>query len=328
MAHVIDIMDMAFLCVDTCMDVRKGQKVLIIVDRDRLDYGEAFCAAAGLKGARAAIAIVPEPKPYDKEPNEVVIAGMNAADVVIISFSLPVITNQFIHTKAMKDALDRGVRWGNFTPPPPGSRGLTAKDLLETRDRAYRLAEWMTKAESARVTTSLGTEVILSLKSRKSTAISPICPKSRFEPGRWASMPDFSEAAIAPVEGSAEGVAVIDGMINWIGSLREPVRLFFKKGRVTDISGGPDAERLRGILEKADENATNVAELGIGTVANQVPLGTNIDKRLIGTAHLALGDNYTLGGLVRSNIHLDALMYGVTVELDGEPVVKEGKFLV
>ena len=96
---------------------------------------------------------------------------------------------------------------------------------------------------------------------------------------------------------------------------------------MTDISGGADAERLRAILEKADENATNVAELGIGTVADQLPVGTNIDKRLIGTAHFGLGDNYTLGGSVRSNIHLDALMYGVTVELDGEPVVKAGKFL-
>jgi leucyl aminopeptidase (aminopeptidase T) len=328
MAHVMDIMEVAYVCVDTCMGVQEGQKVLIIVDRACLDYGEALCAAANLKGARTAITIMPEPKPYDKEPNEIAIAGMKAADVVITAFSLPVMANQFIHTKALKDALDGGLRYGTFLPPAPGSRGVTAKDLLETRDRAYRLAERLTKAESARVTTALGTNVVMSLKGRKGTALSPICPKSKSEPGRWASMPNFSEAAVPPLEGSAEGLAVIDGMINWIGSVREPVRLSFKGGRVIEIAGGADAERLRTILGQADENATNVAELGIGTVADQLPIGGNIDKRLIGTAHFGLGDNYTLGGSVRSSIHLDALMYGVTVELDGEPVVKAGKVLV
>jgi hypothetical protein len=75
MADVMDIMDTAYLCVDTCLGVQAGEKVLVVVDRGSLDYGEALCAAAGLKGARAAITIMPIPKPYEKEPNELVIAG-------------------------------------------------------------------------------------------------------------------------------------------------------------------------------------------------------------------------------------------------------------
>ena len=202
----------------------------------------------------------------------------------------------------------KGVRFGGFLPPAPGSRGIAVEDLHETRDRAFRLAERLTKADTARVTTALGTDVSMSLKSRKGTAISPICTK--YEANRWAGMPLFSEGAISPVEGSAEGVAIIDGMINWIGFVREPLRLVIKKGKAADVSGGADAERLRAIWDQADENATNVAELGIGT------------------AHFGFGDSYTLGGLVRSNMHLDALMYGVTITLDGEAIVERGKFLV
>jgi leucyl aminopeptidase (aminopeptidase T) len=183
--------------------------------------------------------------------------------------------------------LDGGLRYGTFIPPAPGSRGIVAKDLLETRDRAYRLAERLTKAESARVTTALGTNVVMSLKGRKGTALSPICPKSKSEPGRWASMPNFSEAAVPPLEGSAEGVTIIDGMINWIGFVREPVRLSFKEGKVAEISGGPDAERLRTILEQADENATNVAELG--SARRTSCLSVNIYKRLTAIAHSAWG---------------------------------------
>lgn len=325
MSSLTEKMELANLCVETSLGVQEGEKVLIIVDRDRVDYGEAFCAAATLKGAKPAVIIAPDHKPYDKEPSELIVGAMSAADVVITSFSSPVASNQFVHTKARKEALDRGVRFGGFSPPPSGSRMFTPEDLKETRDRAFRLAERLTAAQSARVTTELGTEVTLSLEGRKGNGISPIC--TRNEPGRWAGMPNFSEAAVSPLEGSTEGVAVIDGMINWIGFVREPVRLVFEKGRVAGISGGADAERLRAILDQADENAANVAELGIGTVANALPVGANVDKRLIGTAHFGLGDSFTLGGSVRSNIHLDALMYGVTVELDGEPVVKRGEFL-
>jgi len=58
-------------------------------------------------------------------------------------------------------------------------------------------------------------EVVMSLRGRKATALSPISPKSN--PGRWASMPLFSEVPVSPAEGFAEGLAVIDAMINWIG---------------------------------------------------------------------------------------------------------------
>jgi hypothetical protein len=154
MVYVIDIMETAYICVDTCMGVKEGDKTLVIVDRACLDYGEALCAAAILKGARAAVTIMPEPRPYEKEPGEIVIAGMRAADVVITAFSLPVMSNQFIHTKALKDAIDGGLRYGTFLPPAPGTRGASAKELLETRDRAARLAERMTKAMSAHIMTA------------------------------------------------------------------------------------------------------------------------------------------------------------------------------
>lgn len=325
MRSLTERMELATLCVDTCLGVKEGEKVLVITDGGHLEWGEAFNAAATLRGAKPTILLYPDPKPYDKEPGDLVMAAMNAADVIIVSLS-QIANNQFVHTKGRKDTLAKGkTRFGGFTPPPPGTRH-TAKDLLEIRDRAYRLAERLTRAETARVTTTLGTDVTMSLKRRHGTAISPICTKA--EPGKWAGIPSFSEGAISPVEGTTEGIAIIDGMINWIGFVREPVRLTFKKGAVTDVSGGADAGRLRAIWEQADENAANVAELGIGTVHNALPIGANQDKRLIGTAHFGLGDNYSLGGSVRSNMHLDALMYAVTVELDGEPVVQRGNFLL
>ena len=48
MANVMDIMEMAYVCVDTCMGVQEGQKVLIIVDRGspRLWRGPLRCSGS------------------------------------------------------------------------------------------------------------------------------------------------------------------------------------------------------------------------------------------------------------------------------------------
>ncbi|MBI2177434.1 MAG: aminopeptidase [Candidatus Tectomicrobia bacterium] len=321
MPSMMDRMETAHLCIDTCLGVKEGEKVLVIVDQEHIPWGEALAAAAAIKGATPAIALIPEPRPYQKEPNDMIVAAMNAADVAIAALS-DLAINQFVHTKARKDALARGVRFGNFMAPEPGER-VTAKELLETKARADRLAARLTAAKRARVTTALGTDVSMSLEGRKGYGIASICT----EKGFWASMPNFSESAVSPLEGTAEGLAVIDGMVNWIGFVREPIRLTMEKGVVAKVSGGADAERLKAIWDQADDNAANVAELGIGTVPNERPRGNNQDKRLIGTAHFGIGDNYSLGGTVRSKMHLDALMYGVTVDLDGEAVVKDGKFL-
>ncbi len=321
MNSLMDRMELAHLCMNTCLGVKKGEKVLVIADSQGFPYGEALAAAASLLGADPTITLVPDHRPYDKEPSALVIAAMNAADVVV--HALPELAaNQFVHTKARKDALAGGARFGNLMVPPPPTTATT-DDLLQTRDRANKLAGMMTEAKRARVMTALGTDVSMSLEGRKGVGISSICT----EPGHWASLPNFSESAVSPLEGTAEGVAVIDGMVNWIGFVREPITLIIEKGVVSKVEGGADADRLRAIWDQGDENATNIAELGVGTVPNEQPLGSNLDKRLIGTAHLGVGDNYSLGGSVRSSIHLDALMYGTTVELDGEAVVKDGKFL-
>ncbi|MFC1491834.1 hypothetical protein ACFLQ0_04520, partial [Nitrospinota bacterium] len=130
MASLQERMEIASLCVDTCLGIKEGEKVLVIADREHLEYGEALSAAANLKGAKTAITILPDPKHYEMEPSEMVVAAMNAADVLIIALS-ELANNQFAHTKARKEATENGVRFGGFRILPPGSR-LTREDLVET----------------------------------------------------------------------------------------------------------------------------------------------------------------------------------------------------
>jgi leucyl aminopeptidase (aminopeptidase T) len=50
-------------------------------------------------------------------------------------------------------------------------------------------------------------------------------------------------------------------------------------------------------------------------------------KKAWGTAHVALGDNRSLGGTVESPLHIDFILLRPTVWLDGREVVRDGKLL-
>jgi leucyl aminopeptidase (aminopeptidase T) len=159
----------------------------------------------------------------------------------------------------------------------------------------------------------------MSLEGRQGLALQPL----------WhvlGGLPDYAEAAIAPVEGTAEGRMVIDiGVIGWAYLLREPIRCVVRSGMVVEMNDGEDADRLRRIAT-TDENASNIAELGIGT-SHTIPKiyrATRRDGGIAGTIHIAIGRNNDMGGRTWSRIHADGLMNRPTVELDGEIVVNSG----
>src|SRR5690606_6394907 len=130
------------------------------------------------------------------------------------------------------------------------------------------------------------------------------------------------EAAIAPVEGTAHGVIVIEHSMDNLGLLDEPIELTVRDGRVQEIRGGRSAEALRRLLAESDDNATNLAEFAIGTnPAARLTGNLATDKKVRGSVHVAVGDSLSLGGTVRSDVHLDGMLLKPTVLVDGLPVV-------
>src|SRR3989304_7426432 len=82
-------------------------------------------------------------------------------------------------------------------------------------------------------------------------------------PGDFSNLP-AGEAYLAPVEGTAQGVMVIDGAMAGVGKVKRPIKMRVKDGFVVEISGGPEANKLQKLLEPVGQLAYNVAELGVG----------------------------------------------------------------
>ena len=302
------------------MQLKAGEKVCVVTDTEKLGLAEVFMDVAGSLDTDPVLVLMAPRGQHGQEVPEIVATAMEGADVVF-----QVVTHAMTHTEATKRAMAAGARLMVLRGVTEDMmlNGAINADYQQIAVRCARLSQQMNAAATARVRTGRGTDLAMSLAGRKSLVLDGMI-KGR---GSFVAMPD-GETAIVPVEGSAEGMLVVDHTMDGIGLLDEPIRMRVAKGRVVAIEGGDSARQLQQIVAAADGNATNIAEFAIGTNPKARLIGNmGEDKKLEGSVHIAIGDSHVIGGTVKSNIHLDGLLLNPTVELDGQVVVVNGRLL-
>lgn len=317
----------ARVMVKSCMNVKKGETVLLIVQNDekRKILGAYLEAEVRRLGAVPTMVSV-EPNEMMAEPPGRVVGEMMKNQVILAALGLNQI-QIFAHTRARNVATDeKKVRLGLVATFVPG---VTHDDIMKIRERTEKVARVMESGRIARITGPGGTDLTFSIQGRKCERLRA----SMWEPGEWGAIPLYAEAALAPVEGTASGTYEVNGFFEYVGRVTKPFTWVIKNGRIVEVSGdGPEAEKCREILAAADENGTNIGELGVAT--NHIKMfegfsGTIIDKMILGGMHLACGKNTTFeGGHVYSNIHHDAVSGGMTLEIDGRKVIEKGVFVL
>ena len=190
--------------------------------------------------------------------------------------------------------------------------------------RTRGIAKVVNTAELIRVKTSNGTIISFSKKGRKARSDTGILTRH----GSFGNLP-AGEVYLAPLEGTANGRLVLE----WAPTrqLESPITLTVKDGYVVDVSGEDKyAEYLNMRLSERRENG-NIAELGIGTNdAAKRPDNILESEKIFGTIHIAIGDNSSFGGKVKTPFHQDFVFFKPTVILihkDGSRrnILKDGK---
>jgi leucyl aminopeptidase (aminopeptidase T) len=317
----------ARVMVKSCMNVKKGEKVLIIVQNDekRKILGTYLEAEVRRLGAVPTVVMV-EPDEMMAEPPGRVIDAMMKNQVILAALGLNQI-QIFAHTKARNVATDdKKARLGLVATFVPG---VTHDDIMKIRERTEKVARIMENGKTAHITGPGGTDLTFSVKGRKCERLRA----SMWEAGEWGAIPLYAEAALAPIEGTANGTYEVNGFFEYVGRVTKPFIWVIKNGRIVEVKGnGPEAKKCRAILKAADAHGTNIGELGVAT--NHIKMfegfsGTIIDKMILGGLHLACGKNMTFeGGHVYSNIHHDAVSGGMTLEIDGRKIIEKGLFIL
>lgn len=144
------------------------------------------------------------------------------------------------HTRARREANQNGTKGANL----PGITEETMQCTLvanywKRRERSIKYAEILNEGKRIRLITDAGTNITLSIEGRRACADTGIYT----ELGSFGNLP-AGEAYIAPVEGTTEGIIVIDGSVAGVGVLDEPIILRVEKRYVSEISGGKSTNIL------------------------------------------------------------------------------------
>jgi leucyl aminopeptidase (aminopeptidase T) len=195
-------------------------------------------------------------------------------------------------------------------------------DYEPVRERVNRVCDRLDRAGRVRVTALSGTDISFSIEGRLAHGRKGGIYR---DPGQWGNLP-CGEAFVAPVEGSAQGLYVVDASHGGIGKLSEPIRITVEDGRAVRFEGGHEATGLRGLLESVGEpEAYNLAEFGIGCNHAARICGITLeDEKVLGTCHLALGRNDLFGGTTSTGVHVDGVLARPSVALDGETLSLDG----
>jgi aminopeptidase len=317
-----ELMNAAMIAVRDCLNVRAGELLLVVTDTELAEIGEALLEAGHSLGATAALMKTYPLSRNGEEPPESVARAMAHSEAVAAPTS-----KSLTHTAARRNACAAGARVATMP-------GITRDTMIRCLNADYHaiarrtiaVTEMLTAAKVARVKTDAGTDITIPIEGIKAIASTGLV----HEPGSFGNLPS-GEAYLMPVEGRSEGVFVVDGSMAGIGDLagKKPITIRVEKGHAVEITGGPEAALLRSKLEPLGRAAFNVAELGVGTNDAAKIIGNILeDEKVMGTIHIALGNNMSMGGTVDVAIHLDGIVKDPTVELDGKMIMKKGKLLV
>jgi aminopeptidase len=204
--------------------------------------------------------------------------------------------------------------------------GAMNVDWKSLAKRTTGIAKVVKPAEFIKVKTLNGTCISFSKIGRMTISDTGILTRK----GSFSNLP-AGEVYLAPLEGTANGRLVLE----WgpTRQLESPIILTVKDGFVVDVSGDDKyVEYLEMMLSDRKENG-NIAELGIGTNdAAKRPDNILESEKILGTVHIALGDNSSFGGKVKASFHQDFVFFKPTVTLvykDGsqKELLKAGRLL-
>jgi aminopeptidase len=288
------------------LNLKKYESCLIIADTITEQFAKEWYYCAVLMCKKADFLLIKPTGRNGKEPAKKVSEIMKKYDLIIIitKFSMT-------HTKSRQNACKNGSRVASMP-------GITKEMINRCLDIDYKklrkdcnnISKKISKSKLVKIVTKKGTDLIIEIpKDRPIKTDDGILDKK----GTCTNLP-AGEVYFAPK--NANGKIVIDASMAGIGVLKSPLTLEIKNNFVIKISGR-SLKKLKSILNPLGKKAYMVAELGIGLNKKAKVTGIVLeDEKVLGTIHLALGNNASMGGKNKVAIHLDGVVKEPSLYID------------
>ena len=324
---VIDAIKTADMIVRELLAIRAGEEVVLVADPETdMEMVQALCGISQAVGAECTIAVMPSrPVEESLKMTKFIDRGLEAADVMI---GMTKASGAACWSpKVSRLRKEKQLRFLSMVLRDLDiwTKGGATANYHEILAAGKRLQAAWARGKKIHLTSKKGTD----LKAEITGAPPFIEAGFATQAGSTAAFSD-GEVSQGPVQGSAEGVVVVDGPIAHVEMPATPIRLEVKQGKVVRIEGDEKgARQLRNIVENV-KDADNFAEIGIGLNPQCRQNGKfEEEKKRLGNVHVAVGRNTGgYGGTIACMVHLDMVIYEATIKTDKDVLLQDGKVCV
>lgn len=362
----VDIDRAARTVVETCMRVRRDEVILVKGDVKAWDFVEALLFHVQAAGAFPVLKLDSERghrRRMTELPGELIarVPGFDLATLEQVTgyisvnsqsekknLGLPkaaLAASHAAYEQASRILKKNDVRVIVATYPTPAQAEALGMGYEEYHDltwRAFLVDLAAVAAECGRVRSAFGRGRAIHLTSPKGTDLrmsvegrSIRIDDAIFTPEDLAGRETITnipcgEVFMAPLEPSANGVAVFDE-ITADGIRIRDLSCRFENGRIVAFSSPLDDVAAFGrMLDGHSGEPRVIAELGLGLnpEVHKAVGSIFLDEKIYGSCHIAVGDNYRYGGDNRSSLHFDMVIMQPTLVVDGTTIFEAGKVMV
>jgi len=299
------------------LKLKPAETCLVVTDTIKKEIGQAFYKYALNISSKTDIAVIEPTREHGEEPPEIIAKQMLQYDVELL-----ITEKSLTHTKARREATLKGVRIATM---PSITEDIANRCLDIDYDalklESNRIYDVLNASRTVRVITGLGTDI--TFKIGKAHFFGKNGGSFDY-PGAFGNLPE-GEVSFSPK--TCDGIFVVDASFPDIGILDSPLTFKVKEGKVYEIAG-KRSEEVINRLDRVGPKAYFVAELGIGLNPKAKVIGNILeDEKVIGTVHVALGNNLSYGGTNDVPLHLDGVITKPDIYVDDKRIMKKGHFI-
>jgi leucyl aminopeptidase (aminopeptidase T) len=318
--------------VRVCLGIQPSEKVTIITDNVCREIAASILKEVEAVGAPFNAFVLEDlaPRPLTGLPAEI-LDDLETSQVSI--FAVQVQTNELRSRMQMTEVVNRRrIRHAHMVNINRQImlEGMRA-DFLKVDRISAKVLDLVSVARQIKATTAAGSDLVADLEP----GYRWLKTSGLISPDKWGNLPG-GEVFTTP--GEVNGTFVVDGVVGdylceKFGDLQEhPLTIRVKGNRLTEAhSQNKELEQDFWAYTHTDENSDRVGEFAIGTnIEVKDVIGHILQDEKFPGIHIAFGNPYGehTGAKWYSSTHIDVVGRRFNVWIDGNQIMREGKFLI
>jgi len=318
--------------VHVCLRIQPNEKVTIITDQVTSEIAASLVNEVEQVGAPFNAFVLEDlsPRPLAELPREI-LEDLETSQVSI--FCVQVQPNELRSRMQMTEVVNRRrIRHAHMVNINRQImlEGMRA-DFLKVDRISTKVIDLVKTARQITAKTIAGTDLVADLEP----SYRWLKTSGLISPDKWGNLPG-GEVFTAP--GEVNGTFVIDGVVGdylcaKFGDLKEtPLTIRVKANRLSQVySDNKELERDFWSYTHTDENSDRVGEFAIGTnIEVKDVIGHILQDEKFPGIHIAFGNPYGehTGAKWYSSTHIDVVGRKFDIWVDGNQIMREGKFLI